>query len=93
MSPIMEALKQFEATEANLLKLQRLWDELQALFPTAVSLNHNPEYDDRARSFDSVLQALPTIDGWKPDLCPPDHERVAATRIDLIELDDPLETA
>lgn len=42
MSPIMEALKQFEATEANLLKLQRLWDEMQALVPGALSLDHNP---------------------------------------------------
>ncbi|MCJ2054067.1 hypothetical protein [Methylobacterium sp. J-070] len=89
----MEALKQFEATEANLLKLQRLWDELKALFPAAVSLDHNPEYEDRARSFDSVLWALPAIDGWKPNLCPPDLDGVAATRIDLLELDEPLETA
>lgn len=89
----MEALKQFEATEANLLKLQRLWDELKALFPAAVPLDHNPEYEDRGRSFDSVLRALPAIDGWKPNLCPPDLDGVAATRIDLLELDEPLETA
>ncbi|MCJ2059812.1 restriction endonuclease [Methylobacterium sp. J-048] len=93
MSPIMNALKQFEATEANLLKLQRLWDELKALFPASVPLDHNPEYEGRARSFDSVLRALPAIDGWKPNLCPPDLDGVAATRIDLLELDEPLETA
>lgn len=58
MSSIMEALKQFEVTEANLLKLERLWDELQTLFPASVSLGHNPEYEDRCRSFDSVLRAF-----------------------------------
>jgi hypothetical protein len=89
----MEALKQFEATEANLLKLQRLWDELQTLFPASVSLDHDPEYEDRCRSFESVLRALPMIDGWKPDLCPPDPEGVAATRFDLMELGEPLAEA
>ena len=89
----MEALKQFEATEANLLKLQRLWDELQTLFPDTASLGHNPEYDDRCRSFDGVLAALPLIDGWKPDLSPPDPEGVTSIRFDLMELDEPLEAA
>lgn len=93
MSLIMEALKQFEATEANLLKLQRLWDELQTLFPASVSLDHNPEYEDRCRSFESVLRSLPMIDGWRPDLCPPDPEDVAATRFDLMELGEPLAEA
>lgn len=40
-----------------------------------------------------MLGALPAIDGWKPDLSPPDLEAVAATRIDLLELDEPLEMA
>jgi hypothetical protein len=90
MSPIMEALKQFGATEANLLKLQRLWEELQTLLPDTASLDHIPEYDDRRRSFENVLDALPPIDGWKPDLCPPDPSSVGAARLDFMELGEPL---
>lgn len=93
MSQIMEALKVFEAAEANLLKLQRLWKEMEALFPATASFGHNPEYDDRSRSFVAVLDALPVIDGWKPDISPPNMEAVAANRVDYMELDEPLEAA
>lgn len=93
MSTLMEALKQFEATEANLLKLQRLWDEMQALLPPTNSFDHNPEYDDRSRSFRTVLEALPKIDGWKPEIIPPDPEDVTASRFQYFELDEPIETA
>ncbi|MFT0893077.1 restriction endonuclease [Pseudochelatococcus sp. G4_1912] len=90
MSAIMEALKQFEATEANLAKLERLWSELQDLFPRGLSFGAQPEYQDRCRSFLQVLRALPAIDGWKPDVTPPDAESIGAIRFDLMELGDPL---
>lgn len=93
MSPIMEALKVFEAAEANLLKLRRLWEEMEALFPTTASFDHNPEYDDRSRSFEAVLVALPAIDSWKPEISPPDPEVVGANRFDYFELGEPMETA
>lgn len=83
----------FEAAEANLLKLQRLWKEMETLLPATPSFGHNPEYDDRNRSFIAVLDALPAIDGWKPEVRPPDPEAVAANRVDYIELGEPLETA
>ncbi len=93
MGTMMDALKQFEATEANLLKLQNLWSELESLFSSTAALGHNPEYDDRCLSFNSILAALPLIDGWKPELSPPDPEGVNATRFDLMELGEPWETA
>lgn len=93
MSPIMDALRAFDATEANVVKLRRLWDELQTLFPASASLDGAPAYEDRCRSFEGVLRALPMIDGWKPDPCPPDPDGVAATRFDLMELGDPLAEA
>lgn len=33
------------------------------------------------------------IDGWKPDLNPPDPESVSSTRFDFLELGDPLAEA
>lgn len=90
MSSIMDALKQFEAVEANLVKLERLWGELQSLFPSGLSLGPQPEYQDRCRSFLAVLRVIPAIDGWKPEVTPPDAESIGATRFDYMELGDPI---
>lgn len=89
----MEALKQFEATEANLNKLENLWKELQELFPDGIQMGETPEYEDRRRSFDSILASLPEIGGWKPGISAPDWDDVASSRFDYMELGDPFEEA
>ena len=37
MSSLNEALKQFEATEANLVKLETLWKEITSIIPNEVA--------------------------------------------------------
>ncbi|TKT43615.1 restriction endonuclease [Rhizobiaceae bacterium LC148] len=88
-SAIMAALEQFEATEANLIKLERLWDEMAALIPTGIAFGGNVEYEDRARSFDVLVASLPKIGGWKPTATPPDLDGLAQSRLDAMELDEP----
>jgi hypothetical protein len=85
----MAALEQFEATEANLVKLERLWDEMAAMIPTGVVFGENVEYEDRARSFDLLLASLPKLGGWKPVASPPDLDGVAQSRLDAMEIDEP----
>lgn len=92
-SAIMEALKQFEATEANLTKLENLWGELKNLFPTGVVLGESPEYEDRRRSFYAILEAMPSIGGWRPSISVPDWNAIAGARLDFMELGEPLEGA
>ncbi|MFD1986240.1 restriction endonuclease [Mesorhizobium newzealandense] len=86
---IMAALEQFEATEANLVKLERLWDEIVAIIPTGVVFGENVEYEDRARAFDLLLASLPGIRGWKPTATPPDLDGLAQSRLDAMEVDEP----
>lgn len=88
-SPIMAAIEQFEAAEANLIKLERLWDELSGAIPTGVSFGSNPEYEDRARSYGLLLIALPKIDGWRPAAEPSDLDGVAQSRFDAMEIAEP----
>lgn len=88
-SPLMAALEQFEAAEANLVKLERLWEELAALIPGGVSFGEDPEYEDRARSYELILAALPKVDGWKPTAEPPNLDGVAQSRFDAMEIDEP----
>lgn len=88
-STIMAALEQFEATEANLIKLERLWDEMAALIPTRIAFGGNVEYEDRARSFDVLVASLPKIGGLKPTATPLDLDGLAQSRLDAMELDEP----
>ncbi len=85
---IMAALEQFEATEANLTKLERLWDEIAAMIPTEIAFGENVEYEDRARSFGLLVASLPSIGGWKPAATPPDLDGLAQSRLDAMEIDE-----
>jgi hypothetical protein len=86
---IMTALEQFDATEANVAKLLGLWEEIQRLIPAGIEFGSNPEYEDRSRSFQLLLNALPQIDGWKPKIDLPALDDVAQCRFDYMELDEP----
>ena len=84
----MSALKSFEATEANLEKLERLWDEIQGLLPDGLTFGSNAAHEERVRHFDAVLSALPLIDGWKPSIALPSSNDVAQMRLDAQEVGD-----
>ncbi len=87
-SSLMDALEIFEATEANLVKLERLWEELQGMIPGGISFGENIEYEDRQRSYALLLESLPMLDGWKPTAQPLDLDTIAQNRIDAAELGD-----
>jgi hypothetical protein len=84
----MAALKIFEAAEANLVKIERLWQEMVSRIRTGVAFGDDPDYEDRCRSMTAVLAALPKIDGWKPDISPPDLNEISQNRFDAMEIDE-----
>jgi hypothetical protein len=84
-SPINSALRQFEAAEANLAKLERLWSEIRKLMPDGLGFGSDPTYDERLRIFEDVLAALPKIDGWKPESVPMDLDSIGQSRLDAKE--------
>jgi hypothetical protein len=85
-SPLMEALREFEATEANLVKLERLRREIENLVPKGIQFGTNPDYEDRCRAFEDVLASLPMIDGWKPVFGFPDLNDLAQSRLDAEDI-------
>src|ERR1700690_2619222 len=85
-SPINSALRQFEATEANVVKLERIWGEISSLTPSGLQFGSDPVYEDRVRLFKDVLDALPKIDGWKPGRLPWDLNSICQSRLDAKEL-------
>lgn len=84
----MYALQQLEATEANLVKLERLWNEISAMIPAGISFGENGEYEDGVRAYDHLIRALPSIDGWRPTAMPPDLDGLAQSRFEAMEIDE-----
>ncbi len=82
------ALRQFEAVEANLEKLERLWKDLRGTIPEGIAFVSDPKYEDLSRAFSDILHTLPKIDGWKPDAEPPDLYELAQNRFDAREIDE-----
>lgn len=85
-SPINAALRQFEATEANLEKLQRVWGEIQEMVPSGLVFGSDAKHEDRVRVYRDVLSGLPKIDGWKPESLPMDLDDIAQNRLDAKEV-------
>lgn len=88
-SDLMDALEQFDVTESNLAKLERLWAEMEAYLPKELTRGDEPEYDERRRAYDLLIRALPSIDGFKPEADPPTPDQVGASRLDYLELGEP----
>jgi hypothetical protein len=87
-SPMNSALRQFEAAEANIEKLERIWGEMQPLIPSDISFGRDSKYEDGRRAYTDVLVALPKIDGWKPESLPPDLYALAQNRLDAREIEE-----
>lgn len=85
-SPLNAALRQFEATEANLVKIETVLTELETAIPQGIAFEDNPEYENNCRSFRSLLEALPRIDQWKPDISLMELDEIAQSRFDAQEV-------
>lgn len=86
--PLDSALRNFEITEANLVKLERLWKEINDLTPTGIVFGKNDEYENRCRSYVEILPYLPKIKGWRPNALPLDLDEIAQMRLDAAELQE-----
>jgi len=88
-SPLTEALRQFEATEGNLVKAERLVSEAQALIPKGICFGSNSEYDNKCRAIEEIARHLPAIEGWRPALGMLDLDDIAQWRLDAAEISEP----
>jgi hypothetical protein len=87
-SALDRALRSFEAAEANLGKLERLWAKISAKIPRGIVFDSNSEYDDLIRTFEEVKEYLPAIDGWRVTSTPYGLGAIAQGRLDARELDE-----
>jgi len=88
MATLQEALLLFEAVEANLAKLENLWNKLRAMVPEGVAFGSPPEYDELSLAFEQILNALPAIDGHRLANALCSYDSIAQMRFDAMELGD-----
>lgn len=67
MPDLTDAIRQFDATETNLKRLEDLWKEIAELIPAGMSIDSgSPEaqrYASLSRTFEHIRKAMPKIDG------------------------------
>lgn len=85
---INEALRAFEATEANLSRMEFLWSEIRALIPEGIEFGDSTEgvYDDKCRAFEDLHSGLPKIDGATMGIGLQKLNEIAQMRFDALEL-------
>lgn len=85
-SPLNSALRQFEASEANLIKAEKVLAEVEASIPQGVAFGEDPKHEDNCRSFEALWRSLPRIDGWKPEMQLMGLDEIAQNRLDAMEI-------
>lgn len=84
-----EALKHFEATEANLVKSEKLLNDIRAAIPDGIVFaSDNLQYDDKCRSFHRLWNSLPKLNDWKPSISLLTLDEIAQIRFDAREVDE-----
>lgn len=86
MTTLEGALRQFEATEANLKKLESLWHRIRRILGSGPSFGNPPEYDESCRAFRRILPALPAIDGFRIADALHEYDEVGQMRFDALEV-------
>lgn len=86
MTKLEAALQQFEAAEANLAKLEKLWSGIEALIPGGPAFGAPPTYEDLCHAFRAILPHLPAIDGFRVEGKLWDFDDIGQTRLDALEI-------
>ena len=86
-SPLNAALRQFEATEANIVKAEKALSDMEALIPDGIAFGGPPAYDEHLAVLLHIVQALPKIDGWTLKIAPMSLDEIAQCRLDALESD------
>lgn len=83
---LTEALRHLEIAEANLVKLERLWNEIEHLIGNGPAFGSTPEYEDKCRSYGVILPYLTKIDGWRPSSEPWEFDAIGQSRLDALDI-------
>jgi hypothetical protein len=84
------ALEQFDAVEANLRRLEKVWEEMGQLIPDGVAFfGNSPEalrFAELQRSYVSILKGIPPIGDYQIEAVPSDLDAIGQARLDAMEI-------
>ncbi|HZM06468.1 MAG TPA: restriction endonuclease [Candidatus Saccharimonadales bacterium] len=83
-----DALKQFEAVEANLGKLDQLWKQIVKLLPSVddLQVENEDQYLQLKRSFEQIAKQMPKIDGFDLKVCLEHPDDIFRSKVDYLEV-------
>jgi hypothetical protein len=85
------ALDQFDRVAANVVELERVWQQLCELTPSGIVFGaDSPETENLVRSFIHIADHLPAIDGFRIDAVPLSQDEIAEMRFDAMDLGEPM---
>ena len=89
MPDLTEAIRQFDATEANLKRLEELWKEIEALIPSGMVIDKSSpgalRYAELCRTFRHIRTFMPKVDGFELTDALLDLDAVFMNRMDAKE--------
>lgn len=90
MPDLTDAIRQFDATEANLKRLEDLWKEIEGLIPQGMVVDTtSPDaqrYARLCRTFRHIRSAMPKVDGFELTDSLQDLDEIFQNRFDAAEL-------
>jgi hypothetical protein len=86
MRTLDSALRQFEATEANLQKLEKLWEQIHGHLSQGLAFGSPPEYEELCLAFRDILPALPAIDGYRVEDRLHEYDTIGSMRLNALEV-------
>ena len=85
------ALDLFDRTEANLVKLEHIWEQIKVATPDGIAFGYDtPQVESLVEDFEAIAKALPAIDGYRIEASPTTPDGVASMRFDALDLGEPL---
>lgn len=85
------ALEQFDTVEANVRRLEKVWEEIGQLTPSGVEFTDGTSPEDRryrelTRAYHAIVKVLPAIGGVTIESVPWDMNEIAQSRLDAMEI-------
>jgi len=83
-----DAVKQFEAVEANLVKLEQLWKQIEKLLPSLdeVQVGDQEQYVRAQRSFEHIAKPMPKVDGLELKICLAHPDEIFRMKVETLEI-------
>lgn len=88
-SPLNTTLRYFEATEANLEKAEKALAAIEAVLVEEFPSVDNADYEMNFHSLNDLVEALPAIDGWRPDVSPMELSDIVEWRFQVRDIGEP----